>query len=444
MPDHLRAGPYRTLHLGDGTEVPYYIIPFDEEGRCAGPQTRQHLVDRAGQFSDVFLFSHGWNNDWTVATKRYESFITGFMAMRQQQGLPLPANYRPVLVGVFWPSAVLVRDDEQGPVIAAGGPAAATDAAVAEERTALREIAARLPVGQVERFYDLSQRETLTREEALELARMLRPIYAAGETELSTAGPTPEEMVTAWAAMTPETQPPSDPDEFGTAGGTTADPQTAGVFGSLANLGRNAVRGTTVWMMKDRAGTVGAKGVGPLLVDLLAHGQARVHMIGHSYGAKVMLSALCIPPTLPRNVHAVLLLQPAVSHLCFADAVPVKNVPGGYRGALARVDRAIFSTFSKHDIPLTKTFHLAIVRPSDLGEMKIAAAGEPPTWFAALGGFGPRRAGERLIEMPVPPAAYPLDATTKLYGLRGDATISGHGDISNPSTWWALHNLVGS
>jgi pimeloyl-ACP methyl ester carboxylesterase len=391
--------------------------------------------------TDVFLFSHGWNNDWTVATGRYESFITGFMAMRQQQAIPLPANYRPLLVGVFWPSAVLVRDDEGGPVIAAGGPAE-VDARVGEERAALREIAARLDADRVERFYDLSQRDTLTRDEALELARILQPIYAEGESELSTSAPTPEQMVAAWAAMTPDVAPPADPDDFGTADAGAADPQAAGVFRTLANLGRNAIRGTTVWMMKDRAGTVGARGVGPLLVDVLARGNARVHLIGHSYGGKVVLSALCAPASLPRRVHAVLLLQPAVSHLCFAESVPTKSVPGGYRAAIDRVDHAIFSTFSKHDIPLTQTFHLALVRPSDLGEMRIAAAGEPPTWFAALGGYGPRRAGEKLIDMALPPHPYALDAGVKLYGLRGDDSIAGHGDISNPSTWWALHALV--
>jgi hypothetical protein len=27
-------------------------------------------------------------------------------------------------------------------------------------------------------------------------------------------------------------------------------------------------------------------------------------------------------------------------------------------------------------------------------------------------------------------------------GIDASATVSGHGDISNPSTWWALDNLV--
>ena len=136
MPDRLPPGPYRMLLLDDGTEVPYYIIPFDKNGRSDGPQTRAHLVDavRNGRFTDVFLFSHGWNNDWTVATKRYEDFMNGYMAMRRAHGLPVANPYRPLLVGVFWPSTALTFGaSEEGPEIAAGDPDA-MDRAVAEER----------------------------------------------------------------------------------------------------------------------------------------------------------------------------------------------------------------------------------------------------------------------------------------------------------------------
>lgn len=440
MTDSLPVGPYRTLRSPDGIEIPYYIISFDKDGRCDAPQTRQHLLDHAGKYTDIFLFSHGWNNDWKVATGRYEDFIDGFMEMRQSEKLSLPPGYAPLLVGIFWPSAVLVADDEEAPQIAAGN--AAIDAAIAEERSAISEIAARLPEQDIERFYELSQRDALTSTEALELARILQPIYRAGEDELASAPPTPEEMVAGWRAASPKPESEGDPEDFRTATDATAGPQAAGFIGKIRDLARNAVRGTTVWMMKDRAGTVGAKGVGPLLADLLSKSRARIHLIGHSYGGKVVLSALCAPQTLSRQVHSMLLLQPAVSHLCFADKVPVRNVPGGYCAALDRVERPIFTTFSRRDVPLTKMFHLAVIRPSDLGEMKIAAAGEPPNWFAALGGFGPRRAGEKLVDMQLPPSSYPLDGTTRIYGLRGDATITGHGDISNPSTWWALHSLI--
>jgi len=447
MPTSLPAGPYRTLALGNGTEVPYYIIPFDDEGRCVGPQTRRHLIENAAGFSDIFMFSHGWNNDWTVATQRYESFIEGFMKMRQEQRIPVADDYKPLLVGIFWPSAVLVSGDEEAPTIAAGDPNAVMDAAVAADGAAVADIARSIRDGDRERFYELAQSDALDEGEALDLARIMQPLYAGGQDEIGVAAPAPKDLVAAWKASAATHAPEGDPEDFGTAGGSRGggaggDIQAAGFFGKIRDLARNAIRGTTVWMMKDRAGVVGARGVSPLLVDLLAVSKARVHLIGHSYGGKVMLSALSVPMALPRKVHSMLLLQPAVSHLCFAEEVPLNHNPGGYRVALGRVERPILTTFSRNDVALTKAFHLAIVRPSDLGEMQIAADGEPPTWFAALGGFGPRRAGEKLIDMQLPPASYAFDAGTPIYGLRGDSTILGHGDISNTSTWWALHHLA--
>src|SRR5436190_14346076 len=154
MSQALPVGPYRVLRLDDGVEVPYYIIPFDKQGRTEGPATRAHLVDsvRNGMFTDVFVFSHGWNNDWTVATKRYEHFISGFMQMRKVNSLKMPDGYRPLLVGIFWPSTALVfGEDEEGPQIAGGDPDA-TDRAVADERDMIREIASQLPGRDVERF----------------------------------------------------------------------------------------------------------------------------------------------------------------------------------------------------------------------------------------------------------------------------------------------------
>lgn len=445
MTDRLLPGPYRRLRLDDGSEFPYYIIPFDKRGVCDGPQTRQHLIDsvREGSYSDIFLFSHGWNNDWTVATKRYEDFINGYMAMRRQHHLPLPANYRPLLVGIFWPSTALVfGEGEQGPQIAAADPAV-VDARIAEERREIAELAAELPAEKAGRFYELTQKSALTETEALELAGIAKVFYHDKDEELQLQSPiTAREIVTLWAAATPETD--EDLEDFGLAvGGSTGGPQAAGLGDLLKKLDpRNIVRTLTVYQMKDRAGTVGAQGVGPLLRELLAAGKARLHLIGHSYGGKVVLSATAFGAELPRKVESMLLLQPAVSHLCFADSIPANGLPGGYRPALARVNKPILTTFSAHDFPLTKTFHLALRREDDLGEAKIAAAGDPPSKYAALGGFGPRHAGEQLLEIQDPGQPYQLGAGGRVLGLRGTRTIKGHGDISNPSTWWALYSLA--
>jgi pimeloyl-ACP methyl ester carboxylesterase len=446
----LPAGPYRTLRR-DGTEAPYYIIPFDKNGRTEGPQTRAHLVNavRNGQFTDIFMFSHGWNNDWTVATKRYEDFMNGYIAMRRRHGLAVANPYAPLLVGIFWPSTALTfGEGEEGPKIAAGNPEA-IDRAVAEERKAVREIAEQLPEGSVERFYELSQKESLTEEEALELARIVQPFYASGSDEGPETGKsTPGEIVGAWQAMSPE---PDNLDEIGTVNAPAGGPQAAGFVDVFKKLDpRNIIRTLTVRQMKDRAGVVGARGVGPLLRDLMSADKdspnpARLHLIGHSYGAKVMLSAIAAGGDPPRAVHSLLLLQPAVSHLCFADLVPETNRAGGYRAVLGRVKTPILTTFSAHDFPLTQVFHFALRRSEeDLGEgPQLAGAGDPPSIYAALGGFGPRAAGEKLVDIQDVNQVYgELGANIPIIGLRSTRTISGHGDISNESTWWALYSLA--
>ncbi|MEO8125155.1 MAG: hypothetical protein ABI633_14000, partial [Burkholderiales bacterium] len=233
--------------------------------------------------------------------------------------------------------------------------------------------------------------------------------------------------------------------------GATTEPQTAGLFSFLDP--RHVLRLFSVYQMKDRAGVVGANGVASLLRHLItAASSARVHAVGHSYGCKAMLSAVCAPQPLPRQLDSLLLLQPAVSHLCFADLIPKSGKPGGYRGAFERVQGPILSTYSNDDLALHETFHLALRRDSDLGEQDIGiaadtdtTAGKPPSNFAALGGYGPRRAGQRLIDpMPAAGMAYPaFGAGDSIIGLDGSqGLITSHGDVTSPATAWALHRLI--
>ena len=444
MSDRLPAGPYKSIPFDGGSTLPYYIIPFDKKGRCEGPETQRHLLDNAASHSDIFLFSHGWNNDWQTATNHYENFISGFMKMRRDNNLPVPPNYRPLLVGVFWPSTALVKDDEQAPQMAAD---AVDDDEVADERATIRGVAEVLPDAKVERFYELTQRERLDETEARELAGILQPLFGSQSDDLSNmSAPSVDELLQIWQRTAPAEEEKVNFEDFGTVDGESgAGVQGAGGVGDFFKsiLPRKIVRGFTVWQMKDRAGTVGTRGVGPMLAELLKRTTARVHLIGHSYGAKVVLSALCSPEAMgQRKVHSTLLLQPAVSHLCFANKVPGTERAGGYARALDRIERPILSTFSDHDFPLTQIFHLALVREVDLGELKIAADGKPPSRYAALGGFGPRGANEKLIEILDRPQPYQLDNGVRVYGLNGTRTIDGHGGISNESTWWALYNLV--
>ena len=68
MANPLQPGPWKALSGEGGAPISSYVLPFDKDGVCVGPRTLDDLVDAANSATDVFLFSHGWNNDWAAAT----------------------------------------------------------------------------------------------------------------------------------------------------------------------------------------------------------------------------------------------------------------------------------------------------------------------------------------------------------------------------------------
>lgn len=439
------TGPLSAVRLADGSTAPFYVVPFDADGVCTGPRTAGEAVGAAAGATDVFLFSHGWNNDWGTATGRYADFLQQYAALRAQRWEPPTRPYRPVLVGVFWPSEALVAEDRRAPDIAAGTGAAAPDPAAPDPAAAA--IADRLPAADRARFYELvAAPDGVSGDEADELAALVAPALAGPPDELGEPGdpPTPADLRVIWTGMTDGPVSSEAGGFVDDAAAGPAGPETAGLLDVLKKLDpRQLVKAATVLLMKDRAGRVGGRGVAELLRRLVdASPDVRVHLIGHSYGCKVVLSALCAGAAPSRRVDSVLLLQPALSALCFATDVDGTGRPGGYRAALERTRQPVLTTFSSHDFPLTRVFHLAVRRASDLGEAVIA--GVPlPSRYAALGGFGPHGADDdTMVVQPVnPPAGYPV-AGKRVVGVQADSVISGHGAITNPATAWMLLDQV--
>ncbi|MET0899681.1 MAG: hypothetical protein ABWY45_17370 [Mycobacterium sp.] len=423
--------PWKTLPSDLG-EVPFYIVTFDKHGDCTSPAALDQLVESSKTKTDVFVFSHGWNNDWEAATNRYDNFVERFLAVRQQHWQPPSRTFAPVLVGVVWPSAALVAPWERGPDIAAAGIVDPELAALADELDPERKAAL------------LHIVSAPTARGADDLADILAAALPAASDEVGGDADllSPDDLRSVWQAVSDQdpTSPPRRPGGFIEQPGGEADvlvaPAAAG-WNPLDKI-RDAVRTTTVLLMKDRAGRVGGNGVNQMLHRLLNVGDARIALVGHSYGAKVVLSAVSNGPAPSRKVDSVLLLQPALS--CYAFAADIDGHPGGYRPALDRVRLPILTTYSQHDEPLTRFFHLAVRRKSDLGEAVIAAPGQPPSKFAALGGFGPHGVDGDVDHLPMPAVgtAYPQATGRRIVAIDGTPYISSHGAVETPETAWAL------
>lgn len=452
MSDPRPAGPFSFFTATDGSAVPLYLIPFDKQGRCIGPKTLEHLKAQAatGRFTDIHIYSHGWNNVFKEAVEHYNEFFREYFELRGKAKLT-GANYKPLLVGIIWPSTALVSSDDATPKFAATAPVEVRAEAMDNEMFAVKELADDLPDSDVPRLFELAEQDRpLSHDEAVEFARILLPIFQreATDQEGIPSAVTPEKLVKSWeqASAPPspdEGKPAAIPDDDEPAAAPAPAVRTAGFLDFLNP--KEIIRTATVYQMKDRAGTVGKNGVGPLLRDLLAATTARIHLTGHSYGCKVVLSALCLVDH-PRKVSCVLLLEPAINAFCFAASIKEHGgKPGAFRPALERSERPVFATFSSNDAPLTKFFHLALRRDGDLGEVRPAAG--PPSMFAALGGYGPggMKDGEsKTVAMIGAPAKYDVsDPRIRIYALDGsDHKINSHGDVRNEFTEWALINLV--
>ncbi|MGD0456001.1 MAG: hypothetical protein ABSB69_20640 [Solirubrobacteraceae bacterium] len=442
-------GPYSEVPIDAEHSAPFYILRFDKRGRPEGPATLKHLMDAlvARRFTDVYVFSHGWNNEWKTALDRYENFMRRFHDLRERYRLGFDRPYRPLLAGIIWPSAALTAPWSDGPEFAGAEDAQETAGANVSRLASLVE---QLTPTDEDRFRALAEKTRVDQAEARELIQLAQGSLVGADPDLD--GDTPrdtDDVLVSWAQLeraTSADELPASPTEFGTASRSAEiSPEAALSVGQLNP--RNLFRVLTVWAMKDRAGVVGTLGVGPALKEMLESSkdaETRFHLIGHSFGARLLMAAIGRSTTgkLPRAVNSLLLLQPAVNYLCFSASLPHGGC-GGFRTVLDSVRQPVLSTFSRHDVPLTKTFHLALHRRKDIGEVEIAAAG-PPSQYAALGGFGP--GGEvdfREVAIKDPTDCYELgDAAPRIWAVNGDRAISGHGDIVSDSTAWALFNLA--
>jgi pimeloyl-ACP methyl ester carboxylesterase len=106
--------------------------------------------------------------------------------------------------------------------------------------------------------------------------------------------------------------------------------------------------------MKNRGGVVGQKGLGPLIASITAGKQVRVHLMGHSFGARLVSYALTGLPDSALGaaspIKSLTLVQGAFSHFAFADPTPSRAVKRGSLSAMRnRVDGPLVCTFSAAD-----------------------------------------------------------------------------------------------
>ncbi|MEO7069520.1 MAG: serine/threonine protein kinase [Nostocoides sp.] len=333
----------------------YSRLVFDENAALVGPDGATLVTTIAASgATDLFVMSHGWGNQAADAENLYAAMFPLIDAA-------LPNAAGAAYLGVFWPSiwfpdAPAGQSAEVASAVAAGAPgqadavqsgaeiATALAVSLPAHADALHTMGALIDAGvaavdsgaptdhdaALGTFHSLFQSVFATPQQATE---------DSGESHLiNTADPR-----TAYAAVS---------EAMGSAP-PAADTQGLGdVFGTIWNGAKDALRVGSYYTMKGRAGTIGAQGLGPFLTRLhQAAPGLRVHLIGHSFGARLVSYSLAgIPSAAASPIASVTLVQGAFSHWCFTEAAqnPFGSA-GGLCGVTDRVHGPYAATFTSAD-----------------------------------------------------------------------------------------------
>jgi hypothetical protein len=176
----------------------------------------------------------------------------------------------------------------------------------------------------------------------------------------------------------------------------------------------------------------------------------RLHLLGHSFGARAISYALAGLPTESLEdaspVKSLVMLQGAFSHFAFADALPHNtDKPGALTGMAARVDGPLVACHSEHDTALGRFYPLACMAVGD------DAAGVDDVLFrwGAIGHDGAQEVDAGIELLGPVGVTYPFAAGGFL-NLDGSDVIKkggfpsgAHSDIIHPETAWVSLSAAG-
>ncbi|MYW67730.1 serine-threonine protein kinase [Streptomyces sp. SID8379] len=326
---------------------PYWELTFDADG---DPDTgqRDRLVREVRErgVRDLVVFAHGWNNDRSLATRLYGRFFAPFPS--------LAPDARLGYVGVLWPSMRFSDEpipdfDPQAAGATAAPPRTALDngtrralgTVFAGSGAVVDRLAGLLgeqPEGAFDEFGGLVRQLTGVRTDGIAADTVAE---LSAHSALAMFQKDTHRVCLEFADALEET-----------ARGVTSFALPSGLTKAWKGA-HELLRQATYYAMKKRAGSVGQKGLGPALGRLAAEApDVRVHLVGHSFGARLVSFALAGLPAKASNVKSVTLLQGAFSHYAFARR-------GALNGQQSRIDGPLVGCYSGFDTALSVMYPLA-------------------------------------------------------------------------------------
>jgi pimeloyl-ACP methyl ester carboxylesterase len=428
---------------------PAFDLMYDTTGHLvdatAQTQLRDWLASPAGAVTtDLVLISHGWNNDISEARQLYADFFAAMASVQKSQNV---AQDRKFAIGaIFWPSKRFADSD-----LIPGGAAAVAPSVSAQLNAQLDQLKIILAAdpsaaAKIEHARDQIQKLEVSQSaqddfvfalvSALPAPRNDRDEGLDDSMDALKSGTVPGHTVLNRLSAPTFPAFPMPADSGGHALGL------GGVLSGISSAASRLANYFTYYIMKDRAGIVGRTGVRQTILDLQAAvPRVRVHLIGHSFGGRLVTAAANSLAT-PRSISTMLLLEAAYSHNGLAQNWDGQGNDGAFRSVAAtpKIAGITLITRSVNDTAVGIAYPLA----SRILNQVAAAIGGPDDRFGGMGRNGAQHTPEALdsILLAVGAAYTPLPAGKTIRNLNGDGplpapTIASHGDVAKPEIAWA-------
>jgi hypothetical protein len=425
--------------------IPYIEAGFDKNGQ--GPE--KEVVLPAG-VTDLFVISHGWNNNKTRAEDLFRKFFESFASVAQPNDLP---GRQFAIVGIIWPSK------EYDTSIAVSGAAAQSGGAALgggngesikhleekldemkeiftepEQKQLLDEAKALLP--------DLEEKASARLEFANKMRSLLDPSAASKEdasdiffkddgNELMKNLKADEEDLDEELAGGGASLP------LGVGGAAPAEGGAAGLvdfFSGFKAAVVNILNYTTYYEMKTRSGAVGKSGVAPL-IDKLAPQVQHIHLIGHSFGSRTVTAAALHSKN--DKIKSMTLIQAAFSQNGFS-----RREQGFYRGVVDnhRIKGPVLITHTPNDRAVGLAYPLA----SRISGDKTMAFGDKDDMFGSMGRNGAQKMedGETVNGRLLPVGSTYAFKPGAYFNLEASDFIKDHNDVKGKEVGYLVRRCV--
>jgi hypothetical protein len=415
--------PTRTI---PDLNLQYSLILFDAQGRerTDDPEGGVHSNTilqkvQAEKPTHIFLFSHGWKGDVPSAIDQYNRWIGAMWRLTKDRDA-MGAGFRPLFIGLHWPSRPWGEETVGGASFGTGGLSIPQLIDDAVEHFGGGE-GLRKPLETIFHAYAENPAEKTLSPEVLDAYKALGK--AIGFSAGGGAGSAPDEE------------------------GAELDPQKAvtverrvqsfGIGSSIKNGILAGLRQASFWTMKHRARTVGEQGMHKFVAQLQQSCDAQIHLMGHSFGCIVVSSILGGPngkDPLPKPVESAALVQGALSLWSYADSIPSIGSPGYFRRVPGAVSGPIITTQSMNDTAVGLAYPAAV---GLVGEVTFGV-GAPPPLFGGVGTWGVQGTARAKGEPMLPEDQTYGFERGRIYNLEGSRFIAGHSAIDGPQVAHAL------